>query len=806
MRAFATRTAIEIGRLDRTINALSVLLVSSALGGTFLIPGTARAQTTVGNASTPAILSETTGQTAPVPSAQTVSQAPEEPRQEADQGLTDIVVTAEKRSTALSRTPVAVTALSGDQLQEQQVRSLADAQALVPGLRVGNNNGFAQITIRGIGTTSSVPGGEAPVAVNLNEVYVSRPIAQLASIYDVSAIEALRGPQGTLYGRNATAGSVNITTTRPRNELSGYLRGTVGNYRAVNVEGAIGGALVQDKVLIRFAGSYDRHEGYGRNLATGNRVDDKDAYGLRGTVVLKPTPELSGTIILEHYSEDDRVGARHYFGAAGLLGLPGGPPAVLPTSQVLGGFVAPRLRDIAAGIDPRYKLEFTAATGILEYSTGPFLLKSVTGYRTQDGGQTTALDGGSLLQSVFVARERAEQLSEELQVQYDSDRLQATLGGFYFHEEDRATPQIYAQNSDSLYPALGIPAPSPSFFNRFADIGGTLTTNAYAVFGQATYELNDKLSLTAGLRYSSEKKRLLSAFRIDTTLSIPFVYDPNQPLADQSPPAPVTPFPSKTFSSLTPRFGVQYQATPELLLYANYAQGFKSGSFDVSNQNPPYNPEKITSYEAGVKFQGLNDTLRVNLAGFHYDYTDLQVLSVINLQFFTQNAGTARVRGLEAEVTYLPAPSLQIDLNATYLDSEYKKYLGASAPRPNAGNVDFSGNRLNNAPKFTANLGVQNEWAVAPGTLRLRGELYYSSRYFFTPDNIAPLDQKAFARVNAFLTLSTDAGWDISLFGKNLFDKIIKVAGNVDTSLLGSAIEGAVGAPRTYGLSVGYRF
>ncbi|MFD2497741.1 TonB-dependent receptor plug domain-containing protein [Rhizorhabdus histidinilytica] len=298
-------------------------------------------------------------------------------------GLQDIIVTAERRSSSAQRTPVAVTALSADTLVAAQVRTLTDMQQLVPAFKMGENDGYAQLTIRGIGSSGFVPTAEGAVAVNLNDVYVSRPIAQLAGMYDIASVEVLKGPQGTLYGRNATAGSVNMSTARPTNEWSGFGRVLVGNYRALNVEGAVGGALVEDRILVRVAGFMDKHDGYGKNLVTGNDVSDKDAWGVRATVVVKPTENLTGTLIYEHYKQSDNGAALHYFGAAGLTGLPGalGTP---PVFQQLGGYAASDVQDIAAPRDSKFRLRIDAVTGILEWNLGDFQLKSITGYRDQN--------------------------------------------------------------------------------------------------------------------------------------------------------------------------------------------------------------------------------------------------------------------------------------------------------------------------------------------------------------------------------------------------------------------------------------
>ena len=565
---------------------------------------------------------------------------------EATNGLQDIIVTAEKRNSSAQRTPVAIIALSGDALAQAQVRTLTDMQQLVPAFKMGENDGYAQLTIRGIGSSGFLPTSEGAVAVNMNDVYVSRPIAQLAGMFDVSSIEVLKGPQGTLYGRNATAGSVNMTTTRPTNDLSGYARVSVGNYRAVNVEAAVGGALVEDKVLVRVASFMDKHSGYGKNLVTGNGIADKDAWGVRGTLVVKPTETLTGTLIYEHYKQDDRGAALHYFGATGLTGLPGALGAP-PLFQVLGGYAASDLQDIAAPRDPKFRLRIDAITGILEWNLGAVSLKSITGYRDQNSLTITPLGAGSNVDSFFIAGEPANQFSQEFQLNYTSDRLKATAGLYYFREKDASIPGSSPFPRSVLNRFFGIPDDgTPDYLVDFVEVGGTIKTRAKAAFAQATYELLDNLSLTAGIRVSKESKEafLINGF----SLTLPYIA--NSPFTNDTPLPPVTYEPKVSFKSTTPKFGIQYQLNSKTMLYASYSKGFKSGGYDISTIAPAYEPEKLTAYEVGIKTTSANNMLRFNAAGFWYDYTNLQVAQVVGSSIITTNAATARVYGVEAQV------------------------------------------------------------------------------------------------------------------------------------------------------------
>ena len=716
--------------------------------------------------------------------------------------LQEVVVTAEKRSTNLQSTPISVTALTAATLQQEQVRTLTDAQSLVPSLRVGEAEGYAQISLRGIGSSNFSPGAESPVAVNLNEVYVSRPIAQTNSLYDLADIEVLRGPQGTLYGRNATAGAVNITTARPGNDWAGYVRAVGGNYDEFNVEGAVGGPIIADKLSVRVAAFEEQHSGYGRNLVTGDAVDDKDAYGARITIVATPTQDLKATLIGEYYQERDNGAALHFFGAGGLVNLPGAF-GISPLFAREGGYTVVDSQNIATQLDPKFRLRTDSLTGILDWKHGPFSVRSITGYRSQASETLTDTDGGSVLNSFVLDSEPDNQFDEELQAHYDTNRAHVTGGLYYFTEQDVANA-IVPFTSSSVEAAFGLPVTSPAFLDEFGNLSGTIKTSAKAVFAQGTFDLFGGLSLTAGIRYSDESKQLFSRYHLDVTLSEPYQLNPSNPLLDPLPQPPSTPLPKVTFTATTPKLGLEYKLDPRSLAYFTYSQGFKSGGYDPTSTSPAFAPEKLTDYEGGLKTTLFDRRLRVNVSGFLYDYTDLQVQQVVGLQIITDNAATARIYGSELEIAALPVTGLEIDVNGSFLHARYDNYVGVSSLR--SGSVNFTGQALNNAPNFQGYIAGQYSRPVLEGKLAFRAEMNYSSRYYFTPDNVDLLSQGAFAKADLFLTYTSARNWHISAFVRNLTDLTTKVSGIADTSILGVPVQGAVAPPRTEGVEVGYKF
>jgi iron complex outermembrane recepter protein len=723
--------------------------------------------------------------------------------------LQEVVVTAEKRSTDLQRTPIAVTALSSATLEQDQVRDLKDIQSLVPNFKMGDAQGIAQITIRGVGSASFLPGSNGDVAVNENEVYVSRPIAQQAGLFDVSNIEVLRGPQGTLFGRNATGGAVDITTALPTDTLSGYGRVTGGNYDEARIEAGFGGPIVDNVLLARFAAFRESHDGYGTNLITGTGIDDKYDYGFRGSVVFMPTSNLQATLIAEIFRENDHSGGFHYFGAAGLSGIPGAL-GVPPLFMTLGGYAPSNVRDIANDVDPLFQLQTHAVTAIINWNNGPFSIKSISGYRDQTSHFIDNYTGGSAVDFYSDAGEPAHQISEELQLHYDTSNLHLTGGAYFFHENDDPFPNTIVA-SGVIIRDLGIPYVSTADANLGAQ-AAQFTTHAYAGFAQGTYDLTQELSLTAGARYSTETNDAIE----QNGLVFPFV-----PFTGQVRLPPANDLPSVTYHATTPKFGIQYQLDPKTMLYASYAQGFKSGGFDLATNPKPYLPEHLTDYELGLKTTMLDDHLRADITGFYYDYTDLQVQQVVDFAIQTANAATAHVYGLEGEFNYLVTSAFEIDASASWTHARYVGFCGPDPAAPKvvtptncptvdgilpANEGDFTGKALANAPDYRATIVFQYTWGLPKGNLVARAEAEYSSKFYFAPDNDPLLSQSAYVKGNLFATYRPDSSWAFTAYARNVGDITTKTSALAATTLVGSPVIGSLAPPRLIGAEAEYKF
>lgn len=493
------------------------------------------------------------------------------------EGIPDIVVTAQKRSESLQKVPLAVTALSGATLQRSGITDLQGATSSIPSLNLGQQVGVAKISLRGIGLESLQPGAEGSIAFYVDGVFISRSIAALASFYDVDQVEVLRGPQGTLYGRNATGGAINIRSRAPTKDTTGYVNLTVGNYNRVVAEGAVSGTIVPGLITARVAFQTQDRDGYGRNIVTGNRIDDLNSRAVRGSIRITPSDRLTLDLVGDYYRQNDSSGGYHYLGGAGFT-APGVPFS--PIAVTLGGRVPDKIRDIANNSDPLNRVNSWGVHGKLSYELTPEIeFTSLTAYRDLSYATKNDIDSTSAQVGNLYQGEQDWQFSQEVQLAGRSDRLNWLIGGFYFRENDRGQLAIPFDNR-----IVGIPAPNA--FVRGYYGGGYIKTDALAAFGQASYEILDHLRLTLGARYSTEKKtnRDESAFDVSTP------YDPGAPIGETlaTPPGAASIVRDKRFNSFTPKVALDYQATRDVLLYASWSKGFKSGAYSLGSFTPPF--------------------------------------------------------------------------------------------------------------------------------------------------------------------------------------------------------------------------
>lgn len=718
----------------------------------------------------------------------------------------DIIVTAQKRETSLQKTAISMSVLSGEALRDQQIGNVSDLAQSMPSVNFGQTTGNARIAIRGVGFDNISVGNEGRVAFHVNGVYISRPSAALAGFYDVQRVEVLRGPQGTLYGRNATGGAINVILAGPTDFLDGYVDASYGNYNNLKLEGAVGGPIT-DILSARVSFSVVERDGYGKNRTNNFDVDDQSTRAIRGQLRIRPSDAIDIHLEGDYFHEKDHAYGWHLMGP-GSLPAPATAttpalPGIIPKGLRLGGTLPANPRDNPSDIGPFNNREFWGFAGTVNADLGGADLTSITGYRYARFHSLSDFDGTEVPISAYDQMERSRTFSQELRLSGDFDRGEWMLGGYYFHESllggtrVALDPLILTGSNDS-----NIPLPAPTSIRQGLTLLGTQKTNAFAGFANVKYELVDNLSLRVGARYSHEKKAVVELNGINMAAPYPpVISDVNAdfPGARHSQQ-------NATWKSFTPSITLEYQATGNLFTYVTYSKGFKSGGFNLGNIQPAFAPEKITSYEGGIRADWLNGLLRTNVSGFYYDYKNLQVSQVVGAAIVIQNAATARLYGMEAEVTAHPMADLNLSGGLSLLHSEYRDFVSIDPARAALGPINLAGNRLTQAPTYTLNLSADYTVHSKVGDFNLRGEGRFVGRNYFSQYNLANVSQPGHSLFNAFLTWKGESGLNAGLYVRNIANKRIISSALVSSTLVGAGLLGTYEPPRTYGASLGYKF
>ena len=717
-----------------------------------------------------------------------------------DAGLQEVVVTATRRSETVINTPASVSAVTAADLGAGRIQNVADLAEAVPNLSVGNQFGVNRAFIRGIGLTSIDLGGDGAVAFLQNGAQIARPAQQLSGFFDLDRVEVLRGPQGTLYGRSATAGVINLVTKTPTDSWEGYANLTYGNYAAKIFEGAVGGPI-DDTLSFRIAAKIEKHGGYGTNLFTGTPIDDRDAQSFRASLRFKPVDHLVMDLIVDYMHENDDDYAFHYFGPT--VTTNAGLPAVMlfggKTIFDCCGTSNPNLRNLWSSVDPTNKRHGIGATAVIDYSPDDFDLKSVTAYRNFTRfNQDDLAVSNAVLYGKNLYDESSESYSQDFTLSTKALGIQWLTGLSFFHERLFGSVKVptlglgvtlTGGNCTPRVAGAAVPC-------NFEDSGnywqlGTVTTNAYGVFVQGTYSITDKLDVTAGARFSHEERSGAGSFIFDALgVDVP---------TDQS----------ASWNAVTPKLLLEYHFDGDTLMYGSINRGFKSGVINVGSQNPVINPEYVYAYEVGFKEKALNDRVQFSAAAFFYDYKNLQV-GFVNAQSVvtTVNAAAAHNYGLETELITKLTPRLQLNLAATYLSAKYTSFTTGDY-RNGFAATDVSGNYLDNAPPYTARVGLEYTQPLpgASGSLHFRAEDAYQGRVYFTEFNNADATQAGYGLINGSAGWeSSDAHWNVTTWVRNAADKFAIANDIISAPLYSSVRVGTVIAPRTYGATLGYRF
>lgn len=694
--------------------------------------------------------------------------------------LDSIKVTARKREETLQDVPVAVTAFTPETLDKLNIKDIGDLGAQVPNLTIYAARGStstATAYIRGIGQADPLWGVDPGVGIYLDDVYIARPQGALLDVFDVDRIEVLRGPQGTLYGKNTIGGAIKYISRGLPQQTSGFASVTVGNYNQLDVKAALGGEIGgKDSGLRgRVAMASMNRDGFGKNLLTGQDVSDKEINAARLQLGAYSQEDFDVQFAFDYM--DDKSGVR----GAKMLAPNNNP--LIPVSTV-----APldSRYDIRSGMKNVNNTTMKGASATVNWRPNDdWAFKYVLAKRESD--TETNIDFDTLPQKIADVKAfySDSQVSQELQANFDGGgRARGVMGLYWF-------------NGDAGGQVLN------NFFNlSFGDTQGVVNTSSIALYADWTFDLTERLKLDVGARYTDEDKHAV-AYNIGYTNDS--FTTPNGVVAANF---------DKTvnFKNVSPKVSLDYQFTPDIMAYVSASRGFKSGGYNiranttaVPRSGEPFDDEQVDSYEVGSKMAFLDSRAFLNVAYFHNEYKDIQLSVFTALPgggFFGDftNAGKGTVQGVEVEYQFLPTRNWLISGNVAWLDAEYQEFMSAGV---NIADTQY----FTNAPEFSGALNVEYRTDLANGgNLSARVGYTYQSEVWPTTDLSPVIRQDGYGLLNAGVIWKLNDAWSLSLQGTNLADKEYRTTGyNLVSAGLG-VLTGFYGAPRQYMLTARYNF
>ena len=751
----------------------------------------------------------------------------------AQQQLEEVIVTAERRTTSIQDVPLSVAAIGGDDVRVGKITDLNDVAFKVPGVTFNEFNvGEPRIYIRGIGNSSDSAASDQAVGFFFDEVYIGRTGGVGFDLFDLERIEILRGPQGTLYGKNTNGGAINIVTKRPSQDNEVKLSASAGNYDMADFQGMINGGLT-DSISAKLVGQYQQRDGYGDNVITdgeiatlgdlshsrlignsigasggGDELDDADKRSIRGQVLF----ELSDTMNLllgADYSKDKTNGTcRHLKNLDEAL-------------QGLGTFWALGMSDqymsddrncaTQFNTDQKRKIEGTMARFEWDMGWADFL--SISAYRESDYNFVDDLTGIPLLNLaapsppgvplppgsftppenvIDAVDENASQFSQEFRLTGDYNNIDWLAGAFYMEEDVDRKEEYYTQYNSLLQGAFGLAAIGDVLFTQDNN------TESLAFYGQADWHVTEQWTLTYGVRWSEDKKKITqNAIDLLNTSSgatgVPLIL----PEFD----APVKA--DDSWSDTTNKVSIAYSPTDDLMFYATYSEGFKSGAFPSQANLPSVaatsvDPENVTNYEAGVKSSWWNNRVQFNVSYYDMDYDDLQVFELSSRLLLVLTNAQAETKGVDLDFNILLMENLMISTSYNYSDAKYTDFTDVN------GN-DVSGNDMVYAPDgaFTIDVDYRIDMESA-GKFDMNVSYNWKDDYYTSVSNAEKTRQKAIGMLGASVRWSdSEDSWFASIWGKNLRDEQQIASRIVDPTAITSE---SYMAPRTYGVTIGKVF
>lgn len=744
------------------------------------------------------------------------------PAMAADQALEEVIVTARKREENLQQVPVAINVFTADALKDRQIDNLVDMQSSTPNVTISETSGLQagslSVFIRGIGND---PGFEQGIGVYLDDVYLQRQTGLMMDVFDVDRIEILKGPQGNLYGRNTIGGAIKYITKEPDDSVQAHLEGKIGSYDLRQVKGSASGPLVDGLLYGGVGLAYKKRDGIQTNLYDGRKYNAPDARAVRGELKFTPLDSLSMKLMGNFTSENGRPALPtrlavdedklqlQYRRAISVGALPAdAPPPDLTENQ------SPDKVNTAYDFDDFHIITRTLAATVQWEIDDSLAFKSVTAQRSQSNIAIYDFDTTSQVGLQTTNRPESHDFSQELQLNYSGDGIDA-VGGVYYGDARVDTPsKVY------LGPRFPIPGQLPLAFDRFTDTTKDFArVRTIAYYGNVDYDVTDDWHASVGLRFTKDMRDIERDATFSGVAYSPFGVSEPDEVTNIAGRAVVllpsdTSFPktSASWTNFSPTFKLAYDIDQDTMAYASVASGFKSGNFNTtSTVLGEVAPEKVRTYSLGLKTTLADGRLRFNTEAFYNDYTDKQLSTIkfvgTQLSNSIDNVGKAHTQGVDFEANWLtPIDGLQIDLSIGYLDSVMDEYANDSDADGDA--ADHTS--LGFAPRWTAGSRASYTMPVSEwGNLIFSGDVAYRAKAFTNSpvdrnDELAMTQQAPeYALYNASVVFKTQDGhWRFGLDGKNLGDKRVIV----NTYSVSPFIDAGYNDPRTWSMSVGYDY
>lgn len=741
-------------------------------------------------------------------------------------GFDEIIVTARKVEENIETTPITMSAVTGEMMDKRGTNDIEDISRFIPNLQINANGGAggssttSNIYIRGVGQPDFLITTDPGVGIYIDGVYYARAVGSIMDLVDIDRVEVLRGPQGTLFGKNTIGGAVSIVSKKPSHTGGGQVQAFAGKNNYFEGRASFD-VPMSDTLAARFSGLYKTKHGYTKRLLTGEREGDGETIAGRAYFSYTPTDKFSADLAVDY--------SNHNGNTAELAILQFEPSAPLAGLwQALVGAPAGIAAPVRVNTNPRENnstgpnIDDNEIFGVgltTKYDFGAVSLKSISAIRTLSAEFGRDNDGTPNQYLETHDKDHQVQYSQELQLsgQAVEDKLDWVLGGYYFKEIAKDTNDVRLAsgifNALEAFPAAVIPltptsvCPGPfppnvcaggagNPFNAGLDLDfniyNKINSESYAFFGTGSYQLNDKWRISAGLRYTNEDKSyFLNHFRVNSGAQI-------------IPPTTVT----ASYNAWSPKFSLDYQASDQMFLYSSVSRGFKAGGFNgrptSQAEVESFDPEFLWAYEVGAKMNFADRRVLLNVAAFYNDYKDIQLNSVRadatgNLLLVVENGGTAHIKGLEADLRAKATETLTFDASLGLLDANYATL--------NPGVTITKDLDLPRTPSLTFSVGAEQVFPLSDQfDVTVRGDYTYQSKMALDVQNTPALIQDGYGLLGARITLSPrDGNWEVSAYGKNLTNELYLISGLTTLDSFG-VVEATYGLPVEWGVSSKLKF